>query len=838
VTTITIQGWLLDLYADGSDTQIEDILAGAEQPGTGGLGCSAGPEEGGCATPRRLSADVILWLVDDAGKVHRLRHPFAVTFYASGPALRLRALCHFLRTEARRLDVPLCLKRVERRDLFSEKPLTLLAVEVGYPAVLAPLFWRASTAFPDLTYFDADINLALRYAAAYNIFPMARCEAVVEGDGLLRALRALDSPWDLDPAPPALRVLSMEPDTDPGQDEPRLLGIRCGRCSYRLAFDPPRPFLINLRAILNRHDPDLLLTAWGDTWLLPRLLQLSQEWDLPLPLNRDEECAIAYRPERTYFSYGQIIYRGQQMHLFGRLHIDILNAVFYQDYGMEGILELARVTALPVQTAARVSPGTGISAMQILTALRQGILVPWRKQQAERPKTAFELMQADQGGLVYQPVTGLHRDVAEIDFISMYPSIMAHFNISPETVGAERPTAELAPELGMVVDRSRLGLVPQTLKPLLEKRIAFKQRLNELSRWDSRHKIYKARATAHKWLLVTCFGYLGYRNARFGRIEAHEAVTAYGREALLRAKEAAEDLGFTVLHLYVDGLWVKKSGASQVSDFQPLLEEISGRTGLPIALDGIYRWVAFLTSRLDERVPVANRYFGVFQDGSLKMRGIEARRNDSARFVSDTQLEILELLKRTPEAGRLPEILASRRLSEWRSGCLRPVVALLRRKLRDLRHRRIPLDALMVSQKLSRELEEYRTPSPAARAANQLCLAGKTQPRAGQRVHFIYTRGDPGVYAWRLSQRPDPATVDVTRYTELLLRAAAAVLEPFGVREAELRSWVLRNASEPHLEGFNLLPAQDRFARRFQLDGLWISEVVRPLYADHPLLTG
>ena len=49
-------------------------------------------------------------------------------------------------------------------------------------------------------------------------------------------------------------------------------------------------------------------------------------------------------------------------------------------------------------------------------------------------------------------------------------------------------------------------------------------------------------ASAEKWLLVTCFGYLGYKNARFGRIEAHEAVTAYGREALLRAKEAAEDM--------------------------------------------------------------------------------------------------------------------------------------------------------------------------------------------------------------------------------------------------------------------------------------------------------
>jgi DNA polymerase II len=50
-------------------------------------------------------------------------------------------------------------------------------------------------------------------------------------------------------------------------------------------------------------------------------------------------------------------------------------------------------------------------------------------------------------------------------------------------------------------------------------------------------------------------------------------VTAYGREALLRAKEAAEDLGGTVLHIYVDGLWVKRPGWTQAEDFQRLLEE-------------------------------------------------------------------------------------------------------------------------------------------------------------------------------------------------------------------------------------------------------------------------
>ena len=242
-----------------------------------------------------------------------------------------------------------------------------------------------------------------------------------------------------------MRILYCELDADPARQAPQQLNLRLGQlggppgASYRLALQPERPLLVNLRAILLRHDPDLLLTTWGDTWLLPHLLDLSNTLGLPLPLNRDTERQPAHHPERSYFSYGQIVYRGRQVHLFGRCHIDRGNAMLWDDYDLEGVMEVARVTSLPLQTAARVSPGSGISAMQMLTALRQEVLVPWHKQQVERPKTALEMFAADQGGMVYQPLVGLHRDVGGIDFVSMYPGIMVRFNISPETVQGQRP---------------------------------------------------------------------------------------------------------------------------------------------------------------------------------------------------------------------------------------------------------------------------------------------------------------------------------------------------------------------------------------------------------------
>ncbi len=710
---------------------------------------------------------VVLWLIADSGERVRLRQPFPVTFYAAGPDRQLRELWRWLRAQ----PVDLKLARSEKRDLFLPAPMTVLAVEVPRAADQVGLFRRAAQAFPDLSYYDADVPLALRHAARFDTFPLARLRVAADREGRVQSLAALDRPWDLDPPPPPLRIMELEPDSDPDHAAPHALIVRFERHCYRFALDAPRPLVINLRALIRRCDPDLLLTGWGDTWLLPRLLELVHQVGIPLALNREPGRGVARRAQRSYFSYGQIIYRGQQITLFGRWHIDRHNAVLWDDYNLAGTFEAARVTSFPMQQAARVSPGSGISAMQVTTALRLGALVPWKKQQVERPKTALDLLHSDMGGLVYQPLAGLHFDVGSIDFISMYPSIMVRGNISPET----RPHDPASKSL------DQPGLIPQTLGPLLEKRIALKQRLAKMPPWHPDHEADKARASAHKWLLVTCFGYLGYKNARFGRIEAHEAVTAGGREALLRAKEVAEELGFTVLHMYVDALWVKKEGARRPEDFQALLDTIAERTGLSIALDGVYRWVAFLPSRRDGRVPVANRYFGVFQDGSLKLRGLEARRRDTPVFVSAVQQQMIACMAKAETQADVPRQTAA-------------AVVALRRGLWRLRSGGVPLDQLLVGQKLSRKLEAYTVPSPAARAAQQLQGIGKTL-EPGQRVYFLWLRGRPDVHAWDLPRPPAYARLDLDRYTELVLRAAEAALHPFGITPGMLRAWAI---GQPH----------------------------------------
>lgn len=721
----TINGWLLD------------VLEGIQTPG------------------------VVLWVLSDDGQRLRLHQPFPVSFFLAGDSKGLRAAWRFLKTHNSQPR----LSRRTGRDLFQPDRLDVLCVEVSTPAVQPRLFREVLDRFPELTYYDADVNLPLRHAAIFESFPLCRCKITYYESGLVKDFKVLNTRWDLDPELPELRSMSLEPDCDPLHAAPRALLVSFGGMEHRFSLHTPRALLINLQALLHRYDPDLLLTNWGDTWLLPLLFDLSERYQVQLPLNREPGRGYLKRPERSYFSYGQIMYSGQQVYLFGRWHIDRKNAMFWGDFGLDGIFEMARVTSQPVQVAARTSPGTGISSMQLVTALSREILVPWHKQQGERPKTALELIQSDLGGLVYQPVVGLHRDVGAIDFVSMYPAVMVRCNISPETS---------KPRLLEPSDEEP-GLIPLTLKPLLEKRVALKQRLASMPRWDPRRKVDKARSGAHKWLLVTCFGYLGYKNARFGRIESHEAVTAGGREALLRAKEASEDLGFRVLHMYVDGLWIQQEKKTKPDDFIALLGEIASRTGLAISMDGVYRWVAFLPSRVDERIPVPNRYFGVFQDGSLKVRGLEARRRDSAPWVARMQMDLLEYLALAEDADELPDYIPG-------------AMAILRRHLADLRSDRVAPADLLVALRLSREPQEYRVKTAGARAAMQLQAIGKSL-RPGQRVRLLYQLGGE-VQAWDMPQKPDIRRIDKARYYELAVRAASAVFHPMGLTENELRAWL------------------------------------------------
>jgi DNA polymerase I len=218
--------------------------------------------------------------------------------------------------------------------------------------------------------------------------------------------------------------------------------------------------------------------------------------------------------------------------------------------------------------------------------------------------------------MMFQPEPGVYENVDEIDFTSMYPSIIVNANLSPETIADP--------------DGSPPGFLPVALEPLLALRVAAK------ARKKADPSIAGIDAVL-KWMLVTCFGYTGYRNAKFGRIEVHEAITGRSREILLAAKATAEAGGFTVLHGNVDCLWV------QGSPVAALREAIARQSDIPCEVEH-FDWIVFLPQK--DGTGAYTRYFGRLPDGSVKVRGIAARRHDTPAYVREMQAAVLAVMGR------------------------------------------------------------------------------------------------------------------------------------------------------------------------------------------------
>ena len=663
-----------------------------------------------------------LWLIDRSQKRHLLIDRFTPAFYVSGKQESLYRLQKALDAKS----ALIACRFIERNDLWTRQPRQVLQISVKHPTEYS--FWvRWVHNFDSrLCFYNSDIMLASLYCWDKRVFPLAQVELDADEQGTVCALECCDNEWTLDYELPPLETMQIRlgglSRIDPEHGRRAALEIEVGGREYELD-ESGEPAAVTFQRFLKQYDPDLILTDWGDATILPKLGQQAARLNVRLSLNRDAEAHVHQTRGRGFTSYGRILFKNSSTTLFGRLHVDTHNSFIASHCELAGLWELVRLTKLPIQYAARTTTGTGISYMQMEMAYQDGVLIPEQKAEPEDPKQPGELLMADRGGLVFTPKMGFFENVAELDFVSEYPSIMARFNISPETVNCPCcPEAPRVPELGYRVCKQRRGITSRVVERLIARRIALKQRQHEAS--APLVQQYKLQRDSLKWLLVCCFGYTGYKNARFGKIEAHEAINAVARETLLVAKEAAESNGFDVIHALVDSLYIRRDGATR-EDYERLAQEIEMLTNLPLAVEAFYRYAVFLPSRQFDDLPVPNRFFAVSEDGELKVRGLESRRHDTPPLVARMQQKALDILATANDHGSYCAKLEE----AWKVLCSYE---------EQVETGAIAIEDLVVSKRLTREPRDYQKANLTAIAAQQLYNRG-VRLRPGQTVEYIIT---------------------------------------------------------------------------------------------------
>jgi len=370
-----------------------------------------------------------------------------------------------------------------------------------------------------------------------------------------------------------------------------------------------RTVLSDLMELIKSHDPDLILCANADTWI-PAMVRRARRHGLDPTISRTG--FFKHMASKSYWSYGKVNHKEGAMIPEGRILIDTARSFVYAESGLKGVLMASRLSGLSPNLTSRFTPGTLISSYEVFEALRRGVAVPFRKRDAEAVRNISDLRASDKGGMMFQPEPGVYEKVHEIDFTSLYPSIIVKYNLSPETIEHH----ELK------------GFLSTVLSSLLSLRI-------ETKRLKKTNPDYAGIDSVLKWMLVTCFGYTGYRNAKFGQIQVHESITQISRELLLQIKDLAEGMNFQVLHGIVDCLWVI---GEPIASFKEVVER---ETGILTEVDS-YNWITFLP--MADGSGAYNRYFGRQVTGKMKIRGVMARKGDTPEYVRRMQKELFEVL--------------------------------------------------------------------------------------------------------------------------------------------------------------------------------------------------
>ena len=216
-------------------------------------------------------------------------------------------------------------------------------------------------------------------------------------------------------------------------------------------------------------------------------------------------------------------------------------------------------------------------------------------------------------------------------------------------------------------------------------------------------------------------------------------------------------------------MWLHKPGAT-VEDYRRICDQIGRELELPLSFEGRYKWIVFLNSKIDSRTPVLNRYYGVLEDGTLKVRGIELRRHDTPGIVSTCQSEMLGIFSRAQDSIQFRALIPE-------------ALSVLEKHVARVREERVPLEDLVISKNISKNPHEYSNLVPQALAAKRLVQEGR-EVHAGQSVSFILSKEKGALPA---GSSEENTTYDWEEYMELLVASAENLLLPFGYDKDRLR---------------------------------------------------
>ncbi len=391
------------------------------------------------------------------------------------------------------------------------------------------------------------------------------------------------------------------------------------------------------------------------------------------------------------------------------------------------VVELAALSGVLPEDAVRKTPPITSLVLREANGLRPRFVFPCSRGKEEGAE------EKARGAVVFPPVPGIHRNVAVIDFQSLYPSIAMAFNISPETLD---PRGPIVTERARFTDRFD-GIFRRVLVRLFEARMRYKRAMKNAE--GTEREVLDIRQNAIKVMMNSFYGVTARPGSRFFTLDVAESITLTGRRLITLAKEIAEAHGAKVIYGDTDSLFIELPVERPPEvlvrigeNFADLLtrkvrEFVAARGGDP-------RYIRMTLDKFYSRIlltGVKKRYAGLlmWKDGfvdRVDFVGFETIRGDAPPLLKEAQARLI--------GGILRGEIGSRAEAE-------AFIASVRDELLSGKRD----GGLVISKGLSKDLSEYAVDAMHVRAAKKLLERGGQLPPKVQFVIADVVDGRPVV---------------------------------------------------------------------------------------------
>lgn len=342
------------------------------------------------------------------------------------------------------------------------------------------------------------------------------------------------------------------------------------------------------------------------------------------------------------------------------------------------------------------------------------------------------------GAYVFPPNVGLYKNVAALDFKSLYPSMIRAFNISPETHVKRDQLAEVraagirtntCPEIvpdgsdevrgGATFRIDREGFLSQMFVSTLERRKKYTdlqdRRLKVTgTTQDDLYLLYYRLAYSFKRLGLSFYGDIGNPRSRWYDVELAESITLSGQYFIRKTAEYAREKGFPPLYGDTDSIYIQlapddaefPSEEARIAElnrigsefcdycqdrYVELLEEHGCRpewNSVLLEFEDIFDRIFFVVKKRYAGRMLSHK--GTATD-HVEVKGLEVMRGDTARLQRELQRRVMEaILMNGWDGERIEREIVAPEFDRCASG-------------------QLPVEEVAISKSISKDPDDYKT---------------------------------------------------------------------------------------------------------------------------------